>query len=95
MTRADLILRLASKYTKHLNKDADLVVRVILDAISDALSQGKRTEIRDFGSFTVNRRPTRKARNPRTGKTVIVPAKCVPHFRAGAGLRERVGYKKF
>ena len=47
-------------------------------------------EIRGFGSFSLNYRPPRVGRNPKSGDTVEVPAKIVPHFKAGKEMRERV-----
>ncbi|HYA65222.1 MAG TPA: integration host factor subunit beta, partial [Burkholderiaceae bacterium] len=64
--------------------------KLILDMLGDALSQGGRIEIRGFGSFSLNYRPARVGRNPKSGERVQVPAKHVPHFKAGKELRERV-----
>jgi integration host factor subunit beta len=55
-----------------------------------SLVNGQRIEIRGFGSFAINHRPPRTGRNPKTGEKVPVPAKFVPHFKAGRELRERV-----
>ena len=63
---------------------------MILDAMTAALEQGHRIEIRGFGSFALNYRPPRVSRNPKSGEKVQVPAKYVPHFKAGKELRERV-----
>jgi integration host factor subunit beta len=71
-------------------KDADYAVKMILDAMTDALAQGHRIEIRGFGSFALNYRPPRVSRNPKSGDKVQVPEKYVPHFKAGKELRERV-----
>ncbi|PKO33761.1 MAG: integration host factor subunit beta [Betaproteobacteria bacterium HGW-Betaproteobacteria-7] len=71
-------------------KDADFAVKMILDAMSEALVRGDRIEIRGFGSFALNYRPPRTGRNPKSGEKVSVPAKWVPHFKAGKELRERV-----
>src|SRR5450759_5546891 len=90
MTRSDLITRLAELHPQLLAKDADSVVKVILDAMSTTLSRGGRIEIRGFGSFGLNYRPPRLGRNPKNGDKVKVPAKYVPHFKAGKELRERV-----
>ena len=92
MTRSDLISRLAERHPQLLAKDADLAVKVILDAMSSTLAQGSRIEIRGFGSFALNYRPARTGRNPKSGEKVQVPAKYVPHFKAGKELRERVDY---
>lgn len=92
MTRSDLIARLAESYPQLLAKDAELAVKVVLDAMAGTLARGGRIEIRGFGSFALNYRPPRTGRNPKSGEKVQVPAKYVPHFKAGKELRERVDY---
>lgn len=92
MTRSDLIAKLAERYPQLVAKDAELAVKVILDAMASTLARGGRIEIRGFGSFALNYRPPRTGRNPKTGDKVQVPAKYVPHFKAGKELRERVDY---
>jgi integration host factor subunit beta len=90
MTKSELIARLAERYPQLIAKDADFAVNTILDAMSKALADGHRIEIRGFGSFALNRRPPRVGRNPKSGEKVMVPEKRVPHFKAGKELRERV-----
>ena len=90
MTKSELISKLAMRYSQLVTKNAELAVKTILDAMGDSLSQGERIEIRGFGSFSLNYRPPRVGRNPKTGGKVSVPEKYVPHFKAGKELRERV-----
>lgn len=90
MTKSELIARLAERNPRLIARDADEAVKTMLDAMSDALAQGSRIEIRGFGSFALNYRPPRVGRNPKSGERVHVPAKHVPHFKAGKELRERV-----
>ncbi|MFN3884689.1 MAG: integration host factor subunit beta [Rhodocyclaceae bacterium] len=90
MTKSELISRLAQRFPQLVAKDADLAVKVILDALAESLAKGERIEIRGFGSFSLNYRPPRIGRNPKSGVKVEVPAKYVPHFKAGKELRERV-----
>lgn len=90
MTRSELVERLAQLNPQLKLADAELGVRIILDAVSANLSKGGRIEIRGFGSFELNYKPPRKAMNPKTGDKVAVPAKHVPHFKPGKELRERV-----
>ncbi len=90
MTKSDLIAQLAGRFPHLLAKDADLSVKMILDAMAEALAKGDRIEIRGFGSFALNYRPPRVGRNPKSGDKVDVPEKWVPHFKAGKELRERV-----
>lgn len=93
MTRSDLIQSLASKFPELTAKDIELSVKHILGHLSLTLVNKDRAEIRGFGTFGINRRPPRKGRNPKTGDAVLVPAKDVPHFRAGKELKERVNYE--
>jgi len=90
MTKSDLIAQLAERFPQLVAKDADFAVKMILDAMSEALAKGDRIEIRGFGSFALNYRPPRVGRNPKSGDKVSVPQKWVPHFKAGKELRERV-----
>ena len=90
MTKSELIARLAERFPQLIAKDADFAVKMILDAMSEALAKGDRIEIRGFGSFALNYRPPRVGRNPKSGDKVSVPQKWVPHFKAGKELRERV-----
>ena len=90
MTRSDLIAALATRFPKLMDKDAEVSVKEILDAIGQSLVRGDRVEIRGFGSFGLNHRPARTGRNPKTGEKVQVPPKSVPHFKAGKEMRERI-----
>ena len=90
MTKSELIAKLATRFPQLVVKDAELSVKAILDAMAEKLATGKRIEIRGFGSFSLNYRPPRLGRNPKTGAKVQVPEKYVPHFKAGKELRERV-----
>ena len=90
MTKSELINRLADRYPQLITKDAELAVKTILDAMSKTLSEGRRIEIRGFGSFALSKRPPRVGRNPKSGERVLVPEKRVPHFKPGKELRERV-----
>lgn len=90
MTKSELIALLASRNEQLASKDTELTVKTILDAMTAALANGQRIEIRGFGSFSLSTRSSRIGRNPRSGEQVLVPAKQVPHFKAGKELRERV-----
>ncbi len=70
--------------------DAEILVRVILDKMAAALTQGSRIEIRGFGSFELRFRAPRKARNPKTGETVQTEGRHAVHFKPGKEMRERV-----
>jgi nucleoid DNA-binding protein len=67
------------------------VVQRVLDGITETLVQQGRLELRNFGVFEVKRRRPRRARNPRTGQTVAVPARLVVAFKPGREMQQRVG----
>lgn len=94
MTKSELIEGMARKQ-KHLPaKDVELAVKHLLELMSTALAEGERIEIRGFGSFSLHYRPPRLGRNPKTGETVALAGKYVPHFKPGKDLRERVDANK-
>lgn len=90
MTKSELIAQMAQRNSLLVAKDAEYVVKTLLDAMARSLTEGNRIEIRGFGSFCLNCRPARLARNPKSGEKVSVSEKYVPHFKAGRELRERV-----
>jgi integration host factor subunit beta len=67
-------------------------VNLVFDQMTEALRRGDRIEIRGFGSFTNKSYEAYTGRNPRTGQTIHVPAKRLPHFKVGKELKERVDY---
>jgi integration host factor subunit beta len=94
MNKSELIEKIAKRTLVLTRDDAESSVNVILGAISEQLASNGRIEIRGFGSFALNHRRERRGRNPKTGETVMVPAKLAPHFKMGKELRELVAYKQ-
>jgi integration host factor subunit beta len=90
MTKSELIDKISAEQTQLSAKDVELAVKMIMDHMADALSQGDRIEIRGFGSFSLHYRAARSGRNPKTGQKVQLDGKYVPHFKPGKELRERV-----
>ena len=90
MTKSELVEIIAAKQAQLSVKDVELAVKTIIDLMSDTLSSGQRIEIRGFGSFSLHYRAPRVGRNPKTGDSVTLEAKHVPHFKPGKELRERV-----
>ncbi|MEG3788767.1 integration host factor subunit beta [Lysobacter sp. CCNWLW3] len=90
MTKSELIEILSQRQAHLKGDDVDLAVKALLEMMGGALSVGERIEIRGFGSFSLHFRPPRLGRNPKTGESVALPGKHVPHFKPGKELRERV-----
>lgn len=94
MNRSDLTERIANWRTHLPVQLVDEAVRDIIEQITSAMESNDRVEIRGFGSFSLNYRAPRKARNPRTGGQVEVKQKYIPHFKPGKELKERVDNSK-
>jgi integration host factor subunit beta len=90
VTKSELIDILARKHSHLAYNDVELAVKSMIEHMSQALSSGERIEIRGFGSFSLHYRPPRTGRNPKTGDSVELTSKFVPHFKPGKELRDRV-----
>jgi len=90
MTKSELIDVIAKEQSHLAYRDVELAVKCMLELMSQSLASGERIEIRGFGSFSLHYRPPRKGRNPKTGESVALVGKYVPHFKPGKELRERV-----
>ncbi len=72
------------------SKDIELAVKIVIEQMTQSLASGKRVEIRGFGSFSLRYRAPRMGRNPKTGESVGLASKYVPHFKPGKILRDKV-----
>ncbi|MCB1787959.1 MAG: integration host factor subunit beta [Chromatiaceae bacterium] len=93
MTKSELIEVIAREQSHLAYRDVELAVKCMIEQMSQALASGERIEIRGFGSFSLHFRPPRMGRNPKTGDSVKLSGKYVPHFKPGKELRERVNLK--
>jgi len=89
MNKSDLIEALSKDQNISLS-EAQIVINIILNAMTDALTAGENVEIRGFGSFTVRHYNSYTGRNPKTGKKVTIHPKKLPFFKVGKELREKV-----
>lgn len=90
LTKSKLIARITRR-NEHLSpRDVELAVKHLIEVMADTLSEGGRIEVRGFGSFSLHFRAPRLGRNPKTGASVNLHGKYVPHFKSGKELRERV-----
>jgi integration host factor subunit beta len=90
MTKSELIERIAEQQDQLSLKDVELAVKLMLEHMSQVLATGERIEIRGFGSFSLHYRAPRVGRNPKTGDSVELMGKYVPHFKPGKEMRDRV-----
>jgi integration host factor subunit beta len=93
VTKKDMAKAIAEE-TGLTQLQAKGIVQQVLNGITETLLQEGRIELRNFGVFEVKKRKPRKARNPRTGEKVSVPAKLVVTFKPGREMEERVGQLK-
>ncbi|TKJ40171.1 DNA-binding protein [Candidatus Aerophobetes bacterium Ae_b3b] len=89
MNKAELVEQVANQtgLTRKASREA---VDAIVSAITDSLVREEKVTLVGFGTFQVMERKARKGRNPQTGQTIQIPAKKVPKFKPGQGLREKV-----
>jgi integration host factor subunit beta len=94
LTKSELIERIAAHMAEQqaqlTSKDVELAVKTLIELMAHTLAQGQRIEIRGFGSFSLHYRAPRIGRNPKTGESVGLAGKHVPHFKPGKELRDRV-----
>ena len=90
MIKSELIARIAEQNPHLYRRDAEAIVDAILDTITAGLARGDRVELRGFGVFTAKKRPAYSARNPRSGKAVVVPEKALLAFRPSKDMHPRL-----
>ena len=90
MTKSELIERLADKLSHLSAKEVEKSIKEILELMAQSLSKGERIEIRGFGSFALRFRKSRTGRNPKSGESVNIQNRYVPHFKPGKQFRESV-----
>ena len=93
MTKHDLVRVLCRKNTI-ASPDAEAAVNTFFQVIADGLREGKRIELRGFGTFQLREYDGYMGRNPRTGEQVPVPPKRLPFFKAGKAMREELNSGK-
>ena len=89
MTKKEIVKTISDEIGLTQLKTKEIVQKTF-DAIVETLVDERRIELRNFGVFEVKKRAARKARNPRTGDKVFVPAKFVVTFKPGKKMEERV-----
>lgn len=88
MLKRELVNEVAAQLNDYYKQDIAQAVDVILEEISAALIEGRRVEIRGFGSFSVRNRKPRSTKNPKTGKIMHIPDRKTLHFTMSKSLKE-------
>ena len=94
INKKDLIEIIAKEQDQLPYRDIELSVKTIIKSMVKSLRKGERIEIRGFGSFSLRYRKPRVGRNPKTGQSVSIEERYVPHFKPGKNLKERVKLKQ-
>ena len=92
MIKSELVIRLAQK-TNLSKADAKKAVDTVFEEIINALSEGNRVELRNFGILSLRTRGARIGRNPKTGEKVQIVQKRVPFFKAGKAVKKALNKK--
>ena len=94
INKKDLIEIIAKEQDQLPYRDIELSVKTIIKSMVKSLRKGERIEIRGFGSFSLRYRKPRVGRNPKSGQSVSIEERYVPHFKPGENLKERVKLKQ-
>ena len=89
MNKTELIAAVAEKAGLS-KKDAEKALNATIDTIADTLAAGDKVQLVGFGGFETKKREARMGRNPRTKETIQIPASCIPVFKAGKALKDKV-----
>lgn len=89
MSKQDLVNLIANKASL-TKKDSEAALEGFIEGVKSELKKGKSVTLVGFGTFSVSKRNARQGRNPQTGATINIPARKVPVFKAGKGLKEVV-----
>lgn len=90
MKKSELLARMKEQNPNFTDEQLSDSIEAIFNVVSDALTEGKRVEIRGFGAFSVKEKAARVGRNPRTGEPVQIEAKNTVHFKPGKDLKQAV-----
>ena len=93
INKKDLIEIIAKEQDQLPYRDIELSIKTIIKSMVNSLKKGQRIEIRGFGSFSLRYRKPRVGRNPKSGQSVNIEERYVPHFKPGKNLKERVKQK--
>ena len=90
MNKRQVVEALVRYHNTLTGKQAKFLVDTFFDTMGEGLAEGHRIEIRGFGSFKIKEYQPYKGRNPKTGKSVQVQGKRLPHFKMGVELKHRL-----
>ena len=90
MIKSELVQKISEENPHLFQRDVERLVDTIFNEITNAMSSGRRIELRGFGAFSIKHRKPRVGRNPRTGTSVQVEEKVVPFFKPGKLLRDKL-----
>ncbi|ENN93486.1 HU family DNA-binding protein [Bartonella bovis] len=92
MNKSELVNSIAEKAGVS-KAQAGSILDAFIVSVTEALASGGDVRLPGFGSFEVSKRAATKGRNPSTGAEIHIPARSVPKFSAGKGLKEAVNKK--
>ena len=89
MNKSDLVAKISEK-SELSKKDSEKALNAFMDAVTEALKEGQKIQLIGFGTFEVRERKARTGRDPRSGKTIEIPAAKSATFKAGKALKDAV-----
>tara|TARA_A100001011_G_scaffold333478_1_gene361234 strand:- start:661 stop:948 length:288 start_codon:yes stop_codon:yes gene_type:complete len=90
LVKSKLIKNLANQYPNFYSKDLTKIINIFIEEIKTALKNGERVELRDFATFSIRKRKSRKSRNPKSGEKLIISAKNSIYFKMTKDLFNKI-----
>ncbi len=93
MQKSDLLEKLIGQNNNFSYSDSKIALDVLINKLSDLLSEKQRIEIRGFGAFSVRERKPIRGRNPKSGKAIELDTRSLIYFRSSKLLKNRLNKK--
>ena len=90
LVKSKLIKNLANQYPNFYSKDLTKIINIFIEEIKTALKNGERVELRDFATFSIRKRKSRKSRNPKSGEKLLIPEKNSIYFKMTKELFNKI-----
>jgi Bacterial nucleoid DNA-binding protein len=90
LVKSKLIKNLANQYPNFYSKDLTKIINIFIEEIKTALKNGERVELRNFATFSIRKRKSRKSRNPKSGEELLIPEKNSIYFKMTKDLFNKI-----
>tara|TARA_B100001123_G_C15141167_1_gene959555 strand:+ start:694 stop:993 length:300 start_codon:yes stop_codon:yes gene_type:complete len=90
MLRSELVLKLQKKYPSLNINDIEKIIELFFKKVFQSLSEGKKVELRGFGTFSKKINKEKYVRNPKTNEKIFKKQTNKIHFKIGKILHNKI-----